>query len=477
MKFTEISQRSKEVQFYYDKIKLLRDLHEGVNAMRHACLVNPEFNDYVNIGANETNDEFKKRILNRTDLLNATKMAVDNVVGRTFEKQAEIKTENKKLIPINSDMDLNGTSFNNFSKSVMTQGLWYGKSFIITDFDKKLNRPYSSVIDIENVLDVRYDKYMNIILFKIKINETFYPNIFSEEERESICFYYYDESGKVVFKKYSDVKGEAVMSSYNKDDEPTEIILDIDILPITEYYAETIKKGTLIDIPFMDIAEKNVVHFASTAEQRNILHYSRTPILVFSGVHHDKDGVSMDVSNAMEFRDPLAKVQWVEMGGKNLEEGNKDLLKLESEMDAMGAEMLLEASAKTATEVLIQTADTRTRGSMMSQNLVDAMNKVIQITAKWLDIKNMDEFEIYINTSVKMGISDIEFNLILQMKTLGIISDKTVREIAKIKGILLPEFDEDEEKDRLDEEGMFVSDIQRTSLLENDTEEEETQED
>jgi hypothetical protein len=146
-------------------------------------------------------------------------------------------------------------------------------------------------------------------------------------------------------------------------------------------------------------------------------------------------------------------------------------------MDAMGAEMLLEASAKTATEVLIQTADTRTRGSMMSQNLVDAMYKVIQITAKWLDIKNMDEFEIYINTSVKMGISDIEFNLILQMKTLGIISDKTVREIAKIKGILLPEFDEDEEKDRLDEEGMFVSDIQRTSLLENDTEEEETQED
>lgn len=463
--FTKISSESKDVKVKNTKIQKLRDLKLGVDELRKQSLIGGKNSKYIPQKSSETDEDFQHRVKYLTDLLNGTKKAIDNIVSRTFQKKAVLDTDSEKLTAIESNFNGKGISMSNFLKNYMNEGLWFGKSYVLVDNNIGTNTPYSVLIKDSQVLDVRYDKEMNITLFRYMQKEKVFINDFEEVEQEVVRVYKYnDTKTSIICEIYTDIDNETVDKQV--------IDMFIDEMPIVEYYPETTSFGVFVDFPFLDLADKNIVHFRSTADQRNILHYNRIPFISMTGFSEQEAVLKLSATHAMHSANPDSQVGWVEAEGKGIELGAKDLEKLEKEMEAMGAEMLVETSAKTATEAIIESTDVKSRGSAMAYNLQDAANEILRLMKKYIYLENDDSY-INVNTNVKIALNDVEFTIILKMKELGIISSETVRQQAYERGLLGDNWNEEEEAERLDGEGMFNLDITQTMLTDDDEDENE----
>lgn len=452
--YNQVSLKSKDILLFESRTKLLKDLKSGIDALRKDSLSKPSDTKYIYLNHEESVDSFEKRVRYHTDLINTTEKSINNITDKTFEKNAKIDSENNYLLSLNKNIDLKGTSFSNFLKCSMKEGIWFGKSYIFTDYNSNLKRSYSQLIDSSNIRDVRYDEdTQRIILFKIETSERVFIDDFSEEDILVTYVYKDDLLGNVTYSKYynSDLKEDII----NKK-------MDIEQLPISEFYAETTIYGTNPDLPFYSMADKNIVHFRSNSQQLYITNFARIPFLYMAGFNEKECQIKFGSDVAMSSSRPEAKIAWVESNGSGIAVGEKEIDRLERQLEAMGQSMLIEST--TATAAILTNSETRTRGSSMASNMKDTAMSIIRFHKMWMSIKE-DETEVYVNTSVKTSLSDVEFNILIQMKNLGAISNKTLRQQAKERGLLGENWTEELELDNLNEEGNFNFDINKTDFV------------
>ena len=231
-------------------------------------------------------------------------------------------------------------------------------------------------------------------------------------------------------------------------------------------------KGTFeVKPPFLDLAYKNIEHWQSSSDQRNILAQARFPMLAVSGFEGeiqtpmgDMDDDGPEIAGPLPFiigpntvlttGDASGKWYYVEPQGAAIEHGSKDLDRLEREMRVMGLEPLMPEQNRmgTATEAGIDEAKARSPLEEWARRLEMRMNLALKTMLEWAGL--FGEPAVSFKGKVQVGPNaSAEFSNLTQMRMTGVLSKLTLLEEAKRRGYLAPTFDPMEELARLVVEG------------------------
>ncbi len=212
--------------------------------------------------------------------------------------------------------------------------------------------------------------------------------------------------------------------------------------------------------PLAKIAELNVAHWQSSSDQRNILHVARVPILYMAGFNSD-DQIKIGSSEAVRSSSPDAKMSYVEHSGAAIDSGEKDLERLEFQMQTMGLQLLIpQPGGKTATGEMRDDAKENSPLAMMARALQDALEQAFGFMAEFKGVtwkKKNGGGSIVVNTDfgVQAGAST-DAQMLLDAVNGGQIDKETFWLEWKRRGILSDSFDPAVTKARIAEEAPVL---------------------
>ena len=319
---------------------MVRTLWGGTKAMRSAGKT------YLPKEPAEDETAYKDRIA-RSVLFNGLRKTVRDMRGRVFAKEITFGDDvPPQLVEYFENVDLTGRNLSVFASQAFEAALVDGISYVLTDAPVAVEgmtranqgRPYWVMIEASDV-----------------IGWTVYPG---QERLELASFRFYetvDEDDGIhverirqirvllpgayqVWRQMGDNKEWTLYESGLRD------LADIPVEPI--YLNRT---GFMTGSPpLQDLCDLNVAHWQSASDQRNILHVARVPILFGSGFAEDA-GITIGASQMTRASDPNAKLAYVEHSGAAIGSGRDDLQDLEMRMQAMGLQLLVDQSGRSAT--------------------------------------------------------------------------------------------------------------------------------
>lgn len=223
-------------------------------------------------------------------------------------------------------------------------------------------------------------------------------------------------------------------------------------IPLVTFY--TNQKGFMVAQPLMmDIGHLNVTHWQSDSDQRNLLHIARVPILFATGFGDEDDQVELHIGANTITRAPTgADLKYVEHTGKGLEAGTTDLKELEERIQFLGMQFLIKRKSgdETATGRSIDKNESDSDLGIITQELENAIEQLLDITAEWLAL-GKDGGEVSIFRDFEIAFADAEdIKILLDARKSGELSQLTFFKELKRRGLLGDDFDAQTEIDLLD---------------------------
>jgi len=231
-------------------------------------------------------------------------------------------------------------------------------------------------------------------------------------------------------------------------------------IPIVScYFAES--EGLASRSPLMDLAWKNVEHWQSASDQRNILKYSRTGILVLQGIGDDElakmGGVVVGANQAVPFPVVDGKVYYAEHSGAAIGAGRQDLEDIKNEAKEMGARPLAErASVDTATGRQIDEDRSTSKLKSWIRGTELRLRRAFELCMEWRGAADSmpEDFAVDIYSDFSTGGGSGDMQVLSSMQIAGQLSKRTLLVEARRRSVLGEEVDPDEEIERIDEEFM-----------------------
>ncbi len=213
--------------------------------------------------------------------------------------------------------------------------------------------------------------------------------------------------------------------------------------------------------PLLDLAYKNVEHWQSSSDQRNILTVCRFPILVATGANPDEP-LKPGPNTYFCLRDPQAKMSWLEIQGGSVNAGKADLDDLKEDMGVLGLTLFLQQKTgnPTATGKALDGAESVTELQRITMLYENFINECVYYAALWMELDAPDELpRIRINQDyVRLLPSDNNVAAIVAARNRGDLSRKAFLGELKRRGLLPVDFDIDADQEQLDSEGSIVGD-------------------
>ena len=200
--------------------------------------------------------------------------------------------------------------------------------------------------------------------------------------------------------------------------------------------------------PLLDLAWKNVEHWQSASDQRNILHVARVPLLCLIGA---QDGdVVIGPQNLLKLPQG-GDAKWIEMqSGESIKAGRQDLEDLKEEMQRMAGRILDKQGDKTAREAGIESTQAMSRVQAWALGLQAALQAAWKLAGEWIgqDLGTLDS-----NTDVDLSTLDAQTIAELRnAQVAGLITKKTYLQILLNAEVLPDGFDLEKELDELERE-------------------------
>lgn len=233
------------------------------------------------------------------------------------------------------------------------------------------------------------------------------------------------------------------------------------LIPLVDTYADVSFNGRMhATCPLEDLAFLNLRHYQSQSDQDTALHYARVPFLLFAGFNANDIEQTLAANNAYASSNPAAKIEWVEPTGSALEQGFKDLDRLEARMDVFGAELLVQRPGnETATAKVLDAGEKVSDLQSMVISLETALERGYELAAKWLGLPAAP-VQITLFRDFGLSLKDAkEIDALLKARLQGDISRETFLNELSRRG-LIDDLDPEEEKKRLAGEGAFDDDTQ-----------------
>lgn len=443
--------------------ELGRTLLGGTKAMREAGEA------YLPRFGVEGEDDFKRRLA-VTTLTNFYRKTARKMAGYIFG--SPIKIENSKIPKdLLANVDRRGSSIDLFARkfglALMTRGLHH----IVVDMPK---RPAGAVTKGD-------DKELGLHPFWLSLPAEVVFSAFAEKsagEERLLQFRWRDDGHKLDGYAIAPVERVRLMNrtgasvTFEVWEKETISIGDkgferwklvdsgpltgVTRIPASTIYAE--RCGFMISRPPLeDVAYKNVEHWQSSSDQRNILTVSRYPTqyqigtanpIMETGPHYV---LWSPGANGPDQQD--VSFGYIEPEGTGIEAGERDLKRLGEEIEAMAMELLIKAPRATVVEAQSDVQSETSPLQDIAQGVEDALNDALGHTAEWLGMAREEGGKATVNKEFGISADDAKaIDAILKMRAAGDLTRETQWGEMKARGVFRTGFDVKAEQDKLAKE-------------------------
>lgn len=397
---------------------------------------------------------------NGSFLFNGYKKTVKDMTGRVFDKPVEVQECPDRLIDWCENADMQGRDLSTFARDVFENVFDAGVSYIMVDAPRREGevtlaqaqnanlRPYLVHLTVEDVLGWKTAVVDNVtVLSQLRIMECVKEqdpkDEFEQIEINQVRVMDRTDTG-VSIRIFRKVEKQEEWALYDEYESAAD---EITIIP---FYAN--RTGFFTGEPVLeDLADKNIEHWQSASDQRNILHAARVPILFAAGRDEDED-IVIGASKAVTSRDPQATLQWVEHSGAAIGAGRDDLKDLEFQMEVLGLQLLV-ARSETATGATLDAAKETSQLAMMADALRDALEQALLLMCDYGGLADAD-VSVAVNDDFGVGLMTAQEALaLLSSVNTGQLSRETfLRELAR-RGMIRSDIDPMDEAERIESEG------------------------
>lgn len=462
------------------KWAMIQTVLDGTGAMREAG------ETYLPVHDSETTSNYRSRLM-QTTLFNMTDLTLDSLVGKPFSDKLEPnKDVPKQIVDLWDDIDMQGNNMFVFCRQWFREGLAKAFCHLIIDMPKagppadgvartladdarENMRPYWVLVKPEQVIGVRSEIVNGIEkLTQVRIFEciTGYDG-FEETETKQVRVL---EPGFITTYEFipdndrDPDKGEWRVKDTIESGYPG--------IPFVTFYAN--RSGVMQGKPpIEDLVYLNVRHWQSTSDQVNILTVARFPLLAASGGTNSNDEMVIGPKKLLTMRDPTARFYYVEHKGASITAGRQDLLDLEQQMSAYGAQFLRRTTGNvTATSRALDSVEAVSSLKDMTLRFMDTVKSALDITAEWLKIDGGKGGSVTLTTDYSAGnVDPAKLKTLVDSRNNGSLSREDFLLQLKELGILSDEFDPPKNLARLYEEaakaGIPATAIKVTDVLQN----------
>lgn len=444
----------------FDKWLMVETLMGGTPSMREAATL------YLPKHSEESDKDYDIR-LNKSILFNMTELTLDAWVGRPFSDPVKLNEDvPEQIIELADDIDLQGNNLTVFCRTWFKESLSKAFAHILIDFptmseedkigrtladdNEEGRRPYWLLIKPENVI-AAHSQNINgqEILTHVRIREVIIEQDgFTEIEKERIRIL---EPGffQVLEKRKTKKKDEWVVIEQGETGLP--------IIPLVSFYAD--RTGLMQGKPpIEDLAYLNVRHFQAVSDMINVLTVAQFPMLAVSGAT-DQSGDAMRIGpkQLLGTSDPNGKFYYVEHTGKAIASGRQEIMDLEEQMSAYGAEFLAKRpGSPTATARALDSSESISPLQDHVLRFIDSVNMALKITAMWLRIDESGTVDIATDFGPEKP-EDIDLRSINEARRNRDISRETYLKELSRRGILSDDFDMSKNLSALKSEPDIIS--------------------
>jgi len=423
-------------------------LLSGTSAMRKGAT------KYLPQWPNEQAESYASRLATAT-LYPAFSRTVEVMASKPFSKPVAIDEGTPpRIVEWLDDVDLSGRNLHSFAADVMLDCISYGLSGVLVDYPQASQvrtrademvtgvRPYFAHYKPQSIIGWKSTKRNGMeVLTQVRLLE-------SVEEEDGPFGTKQVEQVRVlepglwfVYRKLGD--------DWVIYEEGTTTLSEI---PFVFFYG--IRKSFGIGLaPLLELAFQNVEHWQSLSDQQTILHVARVPILVTVGA--DNTSITVGASSAVGL--PVgADMRFVEHSGQAIEAGRKSLLDLEERMRQTGAELLvLKPGDITATQVTSENEANRCTLQKIVEVFEDCLDQCLQYMADWVGEAEGGSVSLFTDFGAAT-LGEASAELLLKANQSGKLSDETMFDEWKRRGIISPENEWDDEQERISEQGMAL---------------------
>jgi len=417
-----------------DDVSLANALLGGSNAMREAK------NMFLPQNEAETDSKYARRLI-RSFLYGVFENTVDTMAGKPFAKEISVQGVPEGIMASLDNIDRQGRDITAFACDVLQHTLAKGMTYILVDFpqsplegDRSRQQeqdlglsPYWVHIKPENMLGIDFD-YENgsLVVHSLRVLETYQERAegFTRTTKEQV---------RVIYPNSFEVWRKAENQEWKLWDEGLRSIGKVTLVPVYSKQSGPFMSKNVLK-PLM---EKNLEHWQSSSEQRNILHVARVPLLFGKMLQtHDTDGNALKfTTDSMITADSGdGDLKYVEHSGKAISSGEKDLETLESQMEALGAILLQPDETRTATEQRSTDFKGNSKLHTVVGNLKSSLEQALVFHGEWIGLKIEPEVSIFTEFTL-INPDFMSAKDLLESKMGGLISHELYIQILQRRGV------------------------------------------
>ncbi|WP_047305146.1 DUF4055 domain-containing protein [Pseudomonas fluorescens] len=402
----------------------------------------------------EEADAYQAR-LNTSTLIPAYSETVQNMTGRVFSDPIAFADDiSEQIKEMTEDFDRQGNNLQVWAQSLFSEGLSRGLCHVLVDYppaeglktkaDEKTAgvRPYGVIIKPGQVLGWRSEPRGGQILLtqfrymeSVEVDEGAFGCKNIDQIRVLV------PGAWATYREVEEGSGKKVWRLHEEG------VTSLQVIPLATFYTK--RTGFLTATPpLLELANMNVKHWQSQSDQDNILHVARVPMLAVSGLD---DGSSITVgSGAATLLPKDCDMKWVEHTGKAIEAGRQSLLDLVEDMRLAGAKLLQRErqTIKTASQSEEEAAQEMSPLQTMAGQLEDTLDQVLQFFAIWMGLPEGGHVKVKGNFDVDFS-PETTMPFLLSLNKARILSDQSLFEEVRRRGLLSDELDWEDEKTKV----------------------------
>lgn len=453
---SDVSTQSDAVKTMAPDWDLARALLGGTRAMRAAGKTHmPQW-------TNETNEAYDTR-LKQAVLFPAYKRTVETLTGKPFSKPITIGEDvPEQIVEWLADVDMQGRNLDAFAADMMELALGYGLGGILVDY------PDASTVErnANGVVTKAAEKAAGLRPYLVQIFP--WQLLGWRARRESGAWKLTqlrfmecveEEDGEFGMKEVQQVRvlELAHWSTYRQNEKKEWILHEggrntLGKVPFVPVYGQRTGFMTAKP-PMIEMAHMNVQHWQDSSDQAKSVKFARVRMAAITGAENLDD---KQITIGSDYFMKLPKdcdIKVVQGSAESVKIGREELAALEEQMRQAGAELLvIKPGQITATQVATENAVGMCALQRITQGLEDAVDQALQIMGEWVGLPEGGNVTIY-NDFGAATLAEASAELLLKSAQAGKLSDETYLSELKRRGILAPEVDAADERERIDAQG------------------------
>ena len=375
----DVNFRHPEYTKYYEQIKLVGDVFDGVDSAKV----------HLQKTFKETDDSYRQR-QNLATLKNFVKRATEAFVGMIYRKPVSLIGFSDEMMDRANVIDRK-SNMNKFSRELTTALVRDGKVFLFVDTPIGGGSAYISIMNRQNVINWR------------KNADGLYTMLVYTEFVEVNA----GEFGLDLIQQWRVVRDDGSVTIYREDADNQnyyiyeEIQTDFDYIPIVDIELDNIP-------PLYDVAKYSIKHMSRTSFKDKYLDMSAVPIPLIwdsSGGDDNIDGTKpayvIGVDEAFVFTGTKdeSDFQWRELTGSSIDALQNDLAVIEEDITSgvIRAAQSDNTTMKTATQSFYEAAESSNRVTVIANAVEIGLNKAMSIVADAMNETLDDTARVIVN--------------------------------------------------------------------------------